>query len=340
MHWKMWSLVYYCLVLRCCAVVGKYLNLHIIMELIQVDAREFANVLPAQGNIYSSVPFTELNRHKCREVAYLLFRDTRLRGGLVTGLRDGIWRSPFSAPFGGLVLSRTQRVEEVEEMYRLAIEFACNGADGLRVTLPPEFMDAALYAKSVNVLTRFSGGCGVPEINYHVDLRGIVDPVSLYSRSAREKLRQAQRLPFRFEQLEVAPENIARVYDVIHQNRMHRGFPHNMTLAEVTATASVIPMDLFMLTLDGVPAAAAQVHHIASGVVQVVYWGDMPGMSAARPMNLLPLEIYRHYLSRGDIDFIDIGHSTEDGQPNYGLCEYKESVGCRASIKWSFDIHP
>ena len=64
---------------------------------------------------------------------------------------------------------------------------------------PPALISPGLYAKSVNVLQRLSGGCATVEINYHVDLRGVTDPVELYSRSAREKLRQARspRLPFR-----------------------------------------------------------------------------------------------------------------------------------------------
>lgn len=318
------------------------------MELLRVDAKEFANTFPRPQIIYNSVKFTQLNRYKCDETAFLLFRDTRLRGGLILGLRQGIWRSPFSAPFGGLLLTRGQRVNEIEEMWRLALDFSMtetgpdgNLSRGLQTVLSPEFYDADLYAKSVNVLTRIAasrGGELFPEINYHIDLRGLSSLETEYSRSALEKLRQARRSDYVFEQLPVTPENIAVVYDVIHRNREHRGFPHNMSLEQVIATSSVVKIDLFVLRLDGVPVAAVQAHRVAPRIVQVVYWGDLPGYSDKRPMNLLPVELAAHYLAEGDVDIIDIGHSTEDGVPNYGLCEFKESVGCRASLKWGFRI--
>jgi len=34
--------------------------------------------------------------------------------------------------------------------------------------------------------------------------------------------------------------------------------------------------------------------------------------------------------------YIDIGPSTENSIPNYGLCEFKESIGCDISPKYTF----
>ena len=310
------------------------------MELIQVSYDEMAALFPRPSHIYNSVAFARLNAPKVDEVACLTFRDTRLRGGLILGLADGVARSPFSAPFGGLLLTRRQSVGAVEDMYRQAADFAAERSMALRVTLPPQFVDPDLFAKSVNVLQRLCRGNATMELNYHVDLSEVTDPTLLYSRSAREKLNQARRHDFRFEQLELSDENIARVYDVIHRNRMHRGFPHRMTLEQVIATAEVVPMDLFMLSLDGEPAAAAQVQRLNDTQAQVVYWGDLPEAQYARPMNLLPLELYSHYLRNSAVRLLDIGHSTEEGVPNRGLCDYKESVGCLASVKPSFTLLP
>lgn len=309
------------------------------MDLIQVSPKEMAALFPRPSHIYNSVDFTELNASKCTDgVAYLTFRDTRLRGGLILGLTDGEARSPFSAPFGGLLLTRRQSAGAVEDMYTLAAAFARERGMAMRVTLPPPFFDGDLYTKSANVLQRLSGGDSTVEINYHVDLRGVGDPEELYSRSAREKLRQARAQECHFDPLEVTPGNLARVYDVIHRNRMHRGFPHRMTLPQIEATSAVVPMDLFMVTVDGNPAAAAQVHRIAPEIAQVVYWGDLPEAQQARPMNLLPLEIYRYYLQHTSVRILDIGHSTDGGIINRGLCDYKESVGCSATPKVTFRV--
>ena len=39
-----------------------------------------------------------------------------------------------------------------------------------------------------------------------------------------------------------------------------------------------------------------------------------------------------------DVVILDIGPSTENGIPNYGLCEFKESIGCSVTMKYSFEL--
>ena len=41
------------------------------------------------------------------------------------------------------------------------------------------------------------------------------------------------------------------------------------------------------------------------------------------------------YKEKG-ISLIDIGTSTVDGVPNFGLCDFKESIGCNCSPKINF----
>ena len=75
---------------------------------------------------------------------------------------------------------------------------------------------------------------------------------------------------------------------MIRRNREERGFPLRMTLEQVWQTVSnVIRADFFMLEHEGEDVAAAQVFHVAEGVAQVVYWGDIREYSALRPMNFL-----------------------------------------------------
>ena len=54
--------------------------------------------------------------------------------------------------------------------------------------------------------------------------------------------------------------------------------------------------------------------------------------------NLLIFSGYKpikYYHSKG-LKILDIGPSTENGIPNYGLCEFKENIGCTASLKYTF----
>ena len=53
----------------------------------------------------------------------------------------------------------------------------------------------------------------------------------------------------------------------------------------------------------------------------------MPKSNADRTMNFLSYKVLEYYKNT-NIKYVDIGPSTEDSLPNYGLCEFKESIGC------------
>jgi lipid II:glycine glycyltransferase (peptidoglycan interpeptide bridge formation enzyme) len=158
------------------------------------------------------------------------------------------------------------------------------------------------------------------------------------SRNARKNLNRAKTVPFEFVRLNARDDaQVARAYEVIKTNRESRGYPLRMSLDDVLRTIRIIDADFFVLTLDGVDVAAAQVFHVADGIAQVVYWGDVPGYGEMRPMNMLSYCLFEHYRNNG-IKVLDIGPSTEHGEPNYGLCEFKENLGCEISLKHTFTL--
>jgi len=77
------------------------------------------------------------------------------------------------------------------------------------------------------------------------------------------------------------------------------------------------------------------VFHVSSVVVQVVYWGDLPEYAHLKTMNFLSYKLFEYYTGT-NIHVIDIGPSTENSIPNFGLCEFKESVGCEITNKLTF----
>ena len=58
--------------------------------------------------------------------------------------------------------------------------------------------------------------------------------------------------------------------------------------------------------------------------------------SNLRPMNFLSYSIFKFYKDLG-IRYIDVGPSTENSIPNYGLCEFKESIGCQIFPKYTLE---
>jgi len=55
-------------------------------------------------------------------------------------------------------------------------------------------------------------------------------------------------------------------------------------------------------------------------------------------MSFLAYSLFEHYTKNG-IKYIDLAISTENGIPNYGLCNFKEDFGCTASLKYTMFKH-
>lgn len=47
-------------------------------------------------------------------------------------------------------------------------------------------------------------------------------------------------------------------------------------------------------------------------------------------------KLQEYYFLKGK-KYLDIGPSTDFSIPNYGLCNFKESIGCDISLKLSFE---
>lgn len=108
-----------------------------------------------------------------------------------------------------------------------------------------------------------------------------------------------------------------------------------MSWEQVQETIQITEHDIFLLNKKGKDVAAAIVFCVNKDVYQVIYWGDIDGYSEERPMNLLAENVYEFYQQKG-IQVLDIGPSTENGVPNYGLRDFKESIGVSVLIKVYF----
>lgn len=298
------------------------------MEVREVTAREYGAYFTGRPHIYNSTAFATLNEHKVEAVRYLLLCDSKVRFGIIIG--DG--RSPFSAPFGGLDYNRGQGFEQVDEAIVALKEYL---GSPIRITLPPPCYGGTMVTMMVSSLLRY-GRLVHADVNYHF----VTDDITTYEEAldsnGKNKLRQSIEHFGNDEDAFLVAE-AARAYEVIRRNREEHHYPLRMTLEEVVKTTAIIPADFFVLTHGGQDVAAAQVFHVAEGIAQVIYWGDVHAYSHLRPMNYLAYRLFQYYHECG-IGIVDVGPATEGGTPNYGLCAFKQSIGCRASLKYTFEL--
>ena len=309
------------------------------MELSRVSAKEYKNSFEAVFHVFNTVEFSELNSDKCESLHYLLFIDKKVRLGVVLGERENMLLSPFSAPFGGFTFVKSNtRLEYLEKAVKLLEDYASKTGFLIRISLPPSIYAPSFIAKEIGIFERSRFGVQHIDLNYQFETRDFFSYEECIDRSARKNLHNSFKQGFLFEILNSeCVTDVERVYDVIRVNRESKGYPLRMSLQNVLNTIKIIKADFFILTHNGKDVAAAQVFHVAADVVQVIYWGDIPGYTELRAMNYLSYKVFEYYAT-SKIRLIDIGPSSENGIPNYGLCEFKENIGCSVSLKYTFSL--
>ncbi len=307
------------------------------MEIAEVSPKEYDEAFASYPHIYNSVGFSELNSHKAERLRYLIFRNEKVRFGLITGEREGVMLSPFSAPFGGFTANKQQTVSTIEDAV-ISLQDYCRAHETIaRISLQPLIYNPTELSKTANVMARV-GHTVCTDLNYHFDLSDFDNYEDNLNRNGRNKLHQAMKEDMMFIAVSKDDSNgLAEAYDVIRRNRAEHGYPLRMSYEDVVETIKVVDADFFLLSYNDKNIAAAQIFHVTDKICQVIYWGDLGEFSHLRTMNCLAYHIFAHYRSKG-INILDIGPASEEGIPNYGLCDFKESVGCRASLKFTFEL--
>ena len=308
------------------------------MEIQRITASEYEKIFPTPYHIFNSVAFSELNKDKCDDLHYLIFKSSKIKLGIILGERDGLLLSPFSAPYGGFSFNRHVDVDSYDETVVELKKYAISLRKKVKIALPPCFYSDSHITKSFSALIRGGGKVLFTDINDQYPLSNFANFEEHLQRNAKKNFHNSQNQGFLFEKLDTSnEEDIARAYSVIKQNRENRGFPLHMSLKADCDTAKIIQADFFVMSYDGIDVASAQVFYVAEGICQVIYWGDIPEYSHLRVMNYFTYKIFEYYFNLG-IKILDIGISTEFGEPNYGLCEFKESIGCEASLKFTLEL--
>ena len=305
------------------------------MNISEILSKEYQDIFTTPYHIFNSVAFNELNKYKCDSIHYLLFRDSKIRLGLILGKRGEDMFSPFSAPFGCFsFLNEKIGINEIDESIQVLDDYLIEKKIRyIKFVLPPLCYNVSFISKLINSFSRNGYTISSIDLN-HVFKTSLFNEkyMDIIHGNARNKLKLALKQNFVFQKT----EDIGLVYGIISKNRQVRGFPLRMTLEQVEETIQTVKYDAFVVALNQDYIASALVYHVANKIVQVIYWGDIPEFSIMKTMNFLSYKVFEFYKNTG-IEIIDIGTSTENGIPNYGLCDFKESIGCSVESKFIFE---
>lgn len=304
----------------------------------RLDVQEFSDRTRGKlMNVFSQPIFSELNRSKVDDIWYLLVnKGGSSRFAVTMGIAGERALCPFSAPFGypeaikdGLGVDSYKEVGCVLDDY-----FANNGIKSVKFTFPPSFYDPRAIETWMNVLFYLGWSIETIDISFGFHIPTILENYDAQiARNARKNLRIAREAGLCLTHCET-PAQKDEAYRVIKINRDSKGYPLRMTQMQVQQTMQVVSSNEYLISCENENIAAALVYDVTPSVAQVIYWGDVPGHSEKKSINYLAYELLKLYSQRG-FEYLDIGPSTENGVPNYGLCDFKDSIGCQRTAKYS-----
>lgn len=307
------------------------------MELIDIKKEEYSCLTSGNSIIYCTEKFLELNSRKVDKVRYFAGRESNKNYfAFAVGEKNNQWLMPYSAPFGVPIqckknISLTRYFDFANALKKFAEESRINYFE---IFMPPLIYDAEYIQKFTAAFLNCGFKIKWQDLNYslNVDKLKMMQSDSYMHSNARKNL--AIALKSGLELVQCTDEDMKKsAYNVIRLNRQSKGYPLRMTLEQVMDTIKIVKNDFFLVRKDGENIAAAMIYYVTDKIAQVIYWGDIPDVGQYKPMNFLAYKLTQFYAEKG-IEYLDIGPSTENGVPNFGLCDFKESIGCEVSSKF------
>ena len=140
--------------------------------LVEVSAKEYKHLFPNDPHPFISEEFLILNKGKVDKIVRLVEDQPKVNIGLVAGIKDGIYNTSFSSPFGGFHYRRESiHVSTIEQFLEQLLEyFKNNNIKKANLSLPPSLYQESFNAKMINAFIRLGFTMQVPEITSWIDL--------------------------------------------------------------------------------------------------------------------------------------------------------------------------
>lgn len=247
---------------------------------------------------------------------------------------EGLWRSPSRGTFAGFAFEPKLKIKDLIAFY-YAVEATLReqGAKLIEVLPAPMSHDPIAFSNQVYLLRT----CGYEMARCDLNQSMEIDARSLLARMSygnQKRLRKCQREGLIGKQLPLSA--LSGVYENLVANRSGKGHVLSMTLLQLQSMVETFPTSVVLFGCqDGSNlAATAFCLRLSAAVLYVFYWGDRPGYESYSPVVSVANAIYS-YAQEQQMKLIDVGTSTLDCEPNFGLLDFKRGLGFTESLKVS-----
>lgn len=306
--------------------------------IVQVSKEVYRKHFPDDPSPFISEVFVNLTEKKQDKVIHLM-KEGDSSIGLLVGLKDGVVRSPFSAPFGGFHYSHEyMKYDQIFDFLSDLKEWVSGeGYQQISITLPPYLYQVDMNAKLVNGFVRTGFKMETPDLTNWLDLKkyngewnkSVVD----------QNLRKANKHGLQWSLVSSIGE-MNEAYQVIQRNREGLGRKIYMTFEDILKVNEVIPVDFFSVReISGKCVGAAVLYRGHATIVQGIFMGGDLEKRNLGTIDLMYMNIYNYYKVKG-FEFIDLGISSLHGEPNIGLLRFKEVHNGCTSLRYTFSWQP
>ncbi len=251
-------------------------------------------------------------------------------------VENQVARSPFKAPFGSVEYSKSLVPKDLYEFLQgVGSKLGAQGVKRIVIKNALEIYDplssSLLEVLLLNLGYRITqaeivAAIPVSEIKYDQIIEGW----------ELRKLKQGKRAKLSFH--EIPLRRIEEVYEFILACRNERQQSLSMTRPEVVRAVNSIPKAFILFGVnDQKELAAASISiRVSKRIVYNFYSAHPRKMDFMSPVVSLTQGIYGWAQQQG-VHWIDLGTSALDGQPNFGLLDFKIRQSGILSGKFSFE---
>lgn len=288
------------------------------------------------NHIFNEINFFKLHSKSNKDLYIQLVRssDKKVFANLAFYLNDfNEYASPAKGTFGGISAIDAIDFSLLDEFLVIVINVLVKDSFKIKIKLQPFSHNEALCSNSFNIFSRLKFSIVSSDLNYslRVDDEEFLNKISYGN---QKKLKQCLRDGLFVSKLDIS--RFKEAYKVIESNRESKGYPMTMEQSDFLEMVKIFPNNIHCFAVfnpnDLSMIASSICISINSDILYVFYWGDLPSSDSYSPITLLSSYIY-DFAKENSYKIIDVGTSTINGEPNYGLINFKRNLGFRESLK-------
>jgi hypothetical protein len=294
------------------------------------------------NHIFNEIDFFKLHSTSNADKYFQLIRisDNKVFATITFFLNNhNQYLSPVRGTFGGISALDSVDFSLLEEFLTIAVnELLLRNSSMIKIKLQPLSHNPQLFSVCSNIFSRLNFSITSYDLNYSLEINNEVF-LSKLSYGNQKKLKQCLKDGFFASKLDIS--RFKEAYKVIQSNRESKGYPMTMDQSDFLEMVKIFPNNIHCFAVfnpnDLSMIASSICISINSDILYVFYWGDLPSSDSYSPITLLSSYIY-DFAKENSYKIIDVGTSTINGEPNYGLINFKRNLGFEESLKLTLEF--